>query len=569
MKKIISILLILATMFNIISYIYMPQSQAALSSSYTQSVKVGIDAFPESYKESLRKLQEIHPNWTFKAYYTGIDWNELTSSSAENKCMKNTIKKIELTDPSMLCICGRTGDPGYYCCSAKTVNYYLDPRNFLIESSIFQFLDLRNKVPLDEGIIRNIVADTYLSNYISAIIEASNQADVNPLHIISTIYQEIGTGKNGIPKAISGTVPGYEGLYNFYNYAATDGVGAVERGMIKARELGWTTPEFALIDGAVRVLKGEYLAKGQLTKYFYKFDVVGNEIINDNETKNYPINQFYGHQYMTNIQDPSSQSGNLMEYYTNNGKLNSDFTFVIPVYENMPEKAVSFPTTLTEADGELYYINTTHVTSLNAKDAAGNSVGKFTKGQTVAVQSIENNKAYIKMKVATSIGPDENGKNKWNYEDRFVYLNDASYLKKYETASTNTPIVNTPEFKVEEINFKMTPTVSVKDIKKTYPNAIIKNDKGTDISATEEQIGTGYKIIIDNIEYTAIKYGDCSGDGIVDARDSLRILKYTVNTYKLENEYLSSVDLNKDGIVDARDSLRILKYNVGTYNIGL
>ena len=81
-------------LFNIIYYIYIPsESLAALSTNYTQTLKTGIDQFPESYKSYLQKLQEMHPNWTFKAYYTGIDWNELTSSEAENKCLKNTIKK--------------------------------------------------------------------------------------------------------------------------------------------------------------------------------------------------------------------------------------------------------------------------------------------------------------------------------------------------------------------------------------------------------------------------------------------------------------------------------------------
>ena len=313
---------------------------------------------------------------------------------------------------------------GYYCASSKTVNYYLDPRNFLIESSVFQFLDLSNSVSLSEKTITEIVGDTYLKNYVGAIIETANQSGVNPLHIIVTIYQELGNKKE-TPKAISGTVPGYENLYNFYNYGANDGNGAVERGLEKAREMGWTTPEFALIDGAIKVLKGGYISKGQITKYFYKFDVVGNDILKDNETKTYGIGDFYSHQYMTNIHDPTSQSGMLMEYYTNNGLLNSNLTFVIPVYNNMPEKAVSFPTTLTENDGELYYINTTHVASLNARDAAGNEAGKLTKGQIVAVQSINNNVATLKLKVATSIGTDENGKKKWNYEDKIVYLRQA------------------------------------------------------------------------------------------------------------------------------------------------
>lgn len=556
MKKIISIIIIFIMLFNIIYYIYIPsESLAALSQNYTQTLKVGIDQFPESYKPYLQKLQEMHPNWTFKAYYTGIDWNELTSSGAENACMKNTIYKTSLMDPSMLCVCGRTGDANYYCASAKTVNYYLDPRNFLIESSIFQFLDLRNDVPLTEDVITNIVSGTYLSNYVKEIIKASNEANINPLHIISTIYQEIGTGTNGIPKAISGTVPGYEGLYNFYNYSATDGNGAVERGLDAARKLGWTTPEFALTDGAIKKLNGEYILKGQNTKYFYKFDVVGNEILNDNETKSYPVNQFYNHQYMTNIQDPLSQSGKLMEYYTNNGKLNSDFTFVIPVYENMPEKAVSFPTTITQSDGELYYVNTIHVSSLNVRDAAGKETGKLTKGQIVAVQSIENNVATLKLKVATGIGPDENGKNRWNYEDKIVYLRQADqYLIKYETSSNNTPIVNTPEFKIEETNFKLTPTVSVNNVKQTYPNAIIKKADGTDISATDEQIGTGCKIIIDGKEYTAIKYGDINGDGLINTGDTYLIKLTIVGNRTLDGIYYTSADVNKDGAINTGDS---------------
>ena len=58
------------------------------------------------------------------------------------------------------------------------------------------------------------------------------------------------------------------------------------------------------------------------------FTSTENEILGDDITRTYPISDFYSHQYMTNIQDPSSQSGMLMEYYTNNGLLNSNLTFV-------------------------------------------------------------------------------------------------------------------------------------------------------------------------------------------------------------------------------------------------
>ena len=567
MKKIISILMIFIIIFNIISCIYISKSQAALSSSYTQTLKVGIDAFPKSYQDDLRKLQEIHPEWNFKAYYTGIDWNELVSSSAENRCMKNTLNKNNLTDPAMLCICGNTGDPGYYCASSKTVNYYLDPRNFLIESSIFQFLDLSNTTTLSEETIAKIVSGTYLSNYVGAISEAAKQSDVNPLHIIATIYQELGK-KAETPKGISGTVEGYEGLYNFYNYGATDGVGAVERGLETARGLGWTTPEFALINGAEIVLKGSYISRGQVTKYFYKFDVVGNEILRDNETKSYLIKEFYNHQYMTNIQDPSSQSGMLMEYYTNNGLLNSNLTFVIPVYENMPEEKVAFPTTLTKEDGELYYVNTTHVTSLSVRDELNNIVGKLTKGQIVAVQSIQNNRAHIKLKVATNMELDENEKKKWNYEDKFIYLNDASYLIKYETKLENGSQVST-EFKIEEKNIKLIPEATVNSIKVVYENAKIKKVDGTELSGENDLIGTGYKIMIDDIEYTAIKYGDCSSDGKIDSMDMYQIIQHLLGNSILESNKVTAVDVTKDNKLDSMDMYQIIQYLLGNLKINL
>ena len=63
--------------------------------------------------------------------------------------------------------------------------------------------------------------------------------------------------------------------------------------------------------------------------------------------------------------------------------------------------------------------------------------------------------------------------------------------------------------------------------------------------------------------------GDINGDGNVDARDSSRILKYSVNQYELNDTQKRSADVNKDGAIDARDSSRILKYSVNLYTITL
>jgi len=279
--KFLSLILILVLLFTFFQMYFIKNEVYARSAQYTQYIKSGINAFPESYQKKLAYLKYLHPNWEFKAYYTGIDWEELVSTENENSEMKNTIHKGSLLDPKGLCRCGTQGDSGYYDASNLMVRYYIDPRNFLGEAMVFQFLDLSSGTGITRDVVLSATRGTYLEKYTDSILKAASEAQINPLHIVATIYQELGRGTDGIPRAISGTVSGYEGYYNFYNYGATDGAGAVERGLAKAKELGWNNPEYALVDGAKRVLASGYISAGQTTKYFYKFDVVGNEILTE------------------------------------------------------------------------------------------------------------------------------------------------------------------------------------------------------------------------------------------------------------------------------------------------
>ena len=126
---------------------------------------------------------------------------------------------------------------------------------------------------------------------------------------------------------------------------------------------------------------------------------------------------------------------------------------------------------------------------------------------------------------------------------------------------------NTTEngFKIENSQIVCIPNATAQNIKNVYSNAVIK--KGNTEISNSDSIGTGYTITVDNNTYKVSKKGDVSGDGIIDARDSLRILKYSVGTYDLKDEFAKAADINNDGTVDARDSLRILKYSVGTFEI--
>ena len=63
-----------------------------------------------------------------------------------------------------------------------------------------------------------------------------------------------------------------------------------------------------------------YINRGQNTIYYEKFDMTGR-----------------GHQYMTNVLAPRSESVKSAQGYSDSNKNNIAFIFRIPVYENMPE----------------------------------------------------------------------------------------------------------------------------------------------------------------------------------------------------------------------------------------
>lgn len=82
----------------------------------------------------------------------------------------------------------------------------------------------------------------------------------------------------------------------------------------------------SIIGGAIFIGKS-YINKGQDTLYYEKFDMTGR-----------------GHQYMTNILAPRSESVKSAQGYSDSNKESISFVFKIPVYENMPENVCAIPT---------------------------------------------------------------------------------------------------------------------------------------------------------------------------------------------------------------------------------
>ena len=473
--KIISILLILIFMnISIIPTV----SNAA---QYYQEVRSGIEAFPESYKEKLRELSKEHPNWSFDAYYTGIDW----STAVTNQIGPHTNPKSRVpnsSDASWKCSCGFTKD-GFACASEQIIKYYMDPRNFLTDTNIFQFSEMSfNKNVHTLNTVKSIVKGTFLEQYAQDIYDASEQSGISPFSIRAKIIQEVtkpGSGGKEGTDSVSGKYPGYEGYYNFFNYGANDTGNPIVNALEYAKSKGWNTPRKAIIEGA-KLMGSSYVNAGQNTAYFYKFDVVGKKILQAGQTQIVDTSMLFTHQYMTNIVDPYSQSITLYNMYAKNNVLDSNINFIIPVYNNMPGGSDK-PSGVT---GDVYYVDVQDALILrSAPSKTASKVGSLSRGDKV--EMLQRNCAqadgYEWDKIKTAKGT--------------ICYAASMYLKK-DGESQPTP--TDPQNKVLKDDntkeVKAQPKTTVKNLKDQLGNGVtsIKNKNGQHLN-DNDLIGTGAK----------------------------------------------------------------------------
>ena len=331
---------------------------------YCAEKKYGIENFPESYQPYLLELQKKHPNWHFTALYTNLDWKYVIDN--ENKFGKNLVPKSysdswKNTKPGEYNI---EVDAGWVDCSRQAVEYTMDPRNFLNEVRIFQFegLSFDEKTNHIDGIEKILYGTEFYnriveyvnsagstittqSKYSDLILEAGKTSKVSSFHLASRIKQEVGPFLSH--SSISGTVAGFEGLYNFYNIGATSSsepMGAIKNGLQYAKDgkgasqqtkdkylIPWNTKSKAITGGGI-FIGSSYIHLGQDTIYLQKFHVTSNN-----------GGELFWHQYMTNVLAPYSESKLIHTGYKNSGMLEDSISFIIPVYNNMPEIPIQSP----------------------------------------------------------------------------------------------------------------------------------------------------------------------------------------------------------------------------------
>ena len=231
-----------------------------------------IAQFPESYRAALQTIKNSHPNWTFVKMNTGLDWNTVISNEMGERSL------VPSSSPDLW----KNGSysSGWAYATEGILKYYMDPRNFLNESSIFQFEQLTyNASYHTQSAVQSVLANTFMSGaipgdgrtYANAFWEIGNSLGVSPFHLACRVYQEQGKGTSPL---ISGTYSGYEGLYNYFNIGASGSTDAavITSGLTRARTEGWTS-RYASLAGGARIISINYILKGQDTLYLQKFDV--------------------------------------------------------------------------------------------------------------------------------------------------------------------------------------------------------------------------------------------------------------------------------------------------------
>ena len=306
------------------------------------------------YKELLENLKAKHPNWNFSLFYTGLDWNQVIKNETSACHGRNVVPASK--GSSWICSsCGNTprGGSSWRCASEMAVCYYMDPRNWLDDSYIFQFETLSYNPSIQtlegvEKIISNVGymqgdqimyittdggVDTIYKSYAQVILEAAEEANISPYHLASRLKQEQGGGDSASATA-RGYYGSYIGYYNFMNIGASGNSDSVviANGLNYAASHGWTNPEISIKEGA-KSLASSYIGLGQDTLYLQKFDVDDSD------------GSLYWHQYMQNAAAAVNEGISVRNAYEELGFIDYPIDFRIPVYENMEGSSVSEPGT--------------------------------------------------------------------------------------------------------------------------------------------------------------------------------------------------------------------------------
>lgn len=513
--------------------------------------------FPEEYKVKLRLIHAQYPKWVFQAQHLSMTWAE--ALAAETKHGINTTnqgdgwKSMEYGSYNWSTGTYVDVDGGYVTAAPAVVAYFMDPRNFLDATYVFQFENLAYDAGHTLEGIKGILPDRF-DPHAEDLLKAAKDAKVNAYFLATRMTQE--------GSKIDGTLAGYTGIYNFFNIGAYahSGRGAVTNGAIYAQNKGWNTP-YKCILASAQEIGTRYIGKGQNTLYYQKFNVTNSS------------SGYYKNQYMTNVMAPYSEGG-IRASKASDADKNGALTFVIPVYKDMPATAAAKPAATGNNNNFLDSITVSGcsisptfnrytleytgavdggVTSVTVSAAKNASAATVSGTGTIQLLPGENT---IPITVTATSG-----------QTRTYTL---TVTRNAAVDPGDMPVITGKTYAVGQYISKVQPGTSVdaffttlavqKGTPKLYTAAGAAKTSGT--------VGTGdilrlYSGSIVCAEYPVVIFGDVNSDGKISSIDLRMIQKHILGVSTVKGYPLTASDVNRDGKVSSIDLRMIQKHILG------
>jgi hypothetical protein len=547
--------------------------------------------FPESYKKDLLALHKKYPNWIFKRVETAHDWNttldneEVPGRSLYGTCNRNRDGWLSTAQGNYDWFTDTFKSHDSSCwfqANRQLISHYMDPRNYFNEEEIFVFEHLRyNKTTNDRNVIYNFLPN-HMKKYTDYFLEAGNIHNVSPIYLAAKSLMEVGT--NPANPSISGQAGSYvyrDGVnynlnraYNFFNIGAHAGNDSARNGLVRAVKEGWVDdasgfqvmgPKKAII-GGTNFLKTRYIAQNQDTNYFQKWNVSKNRLINE-----------YYYQYMTDIAGASGISKKIYSMYKSNNILNHNFTFLIPVFNNMPHTASGLPDkrnpnnwlkTLNinnqlvsgfESDKVEYNLTYNNIKQINI---SGLTVSSKARIEGLGIVNLNNGLNVVNIRVIA-----ENGSIK-DYK-----LNITANISSTNPSVPNPPSTENLSNLLTKSNYAFNDgnyitnigiNKNVESFKREFDSRITVIVKNSDNSIKNNGfIGTNdiitFRYNSEEISYRAVIYGDINGDGKINTLDLLIVQKQILNLRSLSTFEYIAADVSRDRVVNTLDLLKVQK----------
>jgi len=544
------------------------------------NITAEVGDFPDSYRTALAALQEKYPAWKFVPIVIDTPWPKVLSEQSKlgqnlihmsvNDAWKSTADRAySWTSNSYT----PYDSNAWVNASPDIIAYYMDPRNFINEKSIFQFLALS----FDAGTesitgVEKILAGSFMDKktiyrpdgsaltYAELFMEAAKESGASAYHLASRVIQEVGRGGS---TSTTGTNLGLEGIYNFFNIGAVSSSNAAITGLnyAKANDPAtgrpWDSPYKSIVNGAKFIAKS-YIAIGQDTLYFQKFDVKSGG---------------FWHQYMTNIQAVASEGIRLADTYAGLSMTDSPLTFYIPVYKDMPEAPSPRPAENGNPNNWLSALD------VNGHTLTPSFSPSVTEGYTIIVP---NNLTQVHIN-AVAVAPTSQISGAGDVALQ-IGDNQVAVTVTAQNGQTRVYKVNivrsgteneyfTSDFRVDESGWikGVSPEMTVASFRDGFSmrNGTvlqIMDGAGNIMSDESAFVGTGAGVRFSNAageevaKFTVILAGDANGDGRITSTDLTLVCRHVLKQTELQGAMLLASDVNGDGRVTSTDLTLICRH---------